>query len=141
MSLSGTSVGEKLTASRAQKKVGLGGRKALTDVTNSGKPSLHHSKKSNASGGSVNVSKPLSSVGGKSNVSNAQKKVAGGRKALSDVTNSGKHCPYQPPKKNNSNKLNAITEGQCLHNHQECINSQRRAMDMDFFLRTFDDGK
>ncbi|KAF8412218.1 hypothetical protein HHK36_000178 [Tetracentron sinense] len=59
-------------AYKAHKKVGHGGRKALFDVTNKGKPSSHleskknHFKKLDATGGEIDVSKAIPSFGGKS---------------------------------------------------------------------------
>ncbi|KAI8006452.1 hypothetical protein LOK49_LG07G00392 [Camellia lanceoleosa] len=78
-----------------------------------------------------------SSFGGKRNVSNApEKEQAGGRKALSDLSNSGKH-PHQASKKSQDKKLTVmaeeqilpfhVSEEQFLHNHQECIKAQRNA--------------
>ncbi|KAF8412220.1 hypothetical protein HHK36_000180 [Tetracentron sinense] len=151
----GASVEGKNNVSKAHKKVGHGGRKALIDVTNKGKPSSHleskknHSKKLDATGGEIDVSKAipsfggkinvsrlLPSVGGKSNVSKGKEKAGlAGRKALSDVTNSAKPCPHQASKKDHSKKLNAIAEEQFLHDHQECIKSQTRTMDMEFIFR------
>ncbi|KAJ4953618.1 hypothetical protein NE237_030450 [Protea cynaroides] len=114
------------------------GRKALTDVTNSGEPSRHlatkkDSKRLSFTGGSSNVSKHLSSIGIKTNPSKYQEKSGiGGRKELSDIVISGKPCLRQALKKTCAKNLNAIAEEQCLHDHQQCINSHRRAMDIDF---------
>uniref|UniRef100_A0A5B7BZU6 Uncharacterized protein n=1 Tax=Davidia involucrata TaxID=16924 RepID=A0A5B7BZU6_DAVIN len=150
----GVPVGGKINdVSKAQKKGGLVGRKALNDISNSGKPSAFQaSKKHNAKnmisvGEDIGVSKSKFSVGGKANVSKAPETVqAGGRKALRDLTNSGKPRVHQGPKKSQDKKLSAVAEEQTLpiaiaeeqflHNHQECIKAQRIAMDMDYFLKT-----
>ncbi|XP_010275688.1 PREDICTED: uncharacterized protein LOC104610653 [Nelumbo nucifera] len=144
--------GGRHSISTAQKKVGLGVRKALTDLTNSRKPSSPnqatkkgHSKNLNPSGEKTsickpaNISKPVPSVGEKLKTSIAQEKDGlGGRKALGDLTNSANPILHQTSKKNCPKKLNVIAEEEFfLHNHQECINS-RRAMEMDFFLRTME---
>ncbi|KAA8539949.1 hypothetical protein F0562_026641 [Nyssa sinensis] len=150
----GVPTGGKTNVSKAQKKGGLGGRRALNDISNSGKPSsLQASKKHNSRnvisvGEDIGACKSIFAIGGKINVSKTPEKVqAGGRKALSDLTNSGKpHVHQAAPKKSLNKKLsavaeeqtlpNAIAEEQFLHNHQECIKAQRKAMDMDYFLKT-----
>ncbi|XP_057504792.1 protein PATRONUS 1-like [Actinidia eriantha] len=129
---------------------GLGGRKALNDISNSGRPStLQASKKHNSKtvisiGEDLGPSKPTSSFGGKRNVSKAaEKSRAGGRRALSDLTNSGKPHMHQTSKKSqDGGKLKAVAEEQILphsvveeqflHNHQECIKAQRKGVDIDF---------
>ncbi|KAL7214279.1 hypothetical protein ACSBR1_026651 [Camellia fascicularis] len=122
---------------RAQWKEGV-----LNDISISGKPStLQTSKKHNPKnviciGEDIGPSK-MTSFGGKRNVSKApEKEQAGGRKALSDLTNSGKH-PHQASKKSQDKKLTVVAEEQILpfdvseeqflHNHQECIEAQRNA--------------
>ncbi|XP_043718096.1 uncharacterized protein LOC122666047 [Telopea speciosissima] len=119
--------GRTTCVSKVQEEVGVGGRKALTDVTNSKKDN----KRLSVNGGRSIVSKHSSSVGVKSNDCKAEEKVGlGCRKVLSDNGNLRKPSLHQPLKKTYSNKLDVIAEEQCLHDHQECINSQRRAMDM-----------
>lgn len=72
---------------------------------------------------------------------------ASNRKALSDISNSGKVRLNEAPKKNLRMKLSAVAEEQLhhpiaiadeqfLHNHHECIKAQTKAMDMDGFLKT-----
>ncbi|GMP70240.1 hypothetical protein CsSME_00029177 [Camellia sinensis var. sinensis] len=123
--------GVKSNVLKAQKNGGLGGRKVRNNVSISGRPStLQTSKKHNPKnvisiGEDIGPSK-MTSFGRKRNVSKAPKKAqAGGRKALSDLTNSGKH-PHQASKKSQDKKLTVVEE-QFLHNHQECIKAQRNA--------------
>ncbi|CAL5405053.1 unnamed protein product [Camellia sinensis] len=96
--------GVKSNVLKAQKNGGLGGRKVRNNVSISGRPStLQTSKKHNPKnvisiGEDIGPSK-MTSFGRKRNVSKAPKKAqAGGRKALNDLTNSGKH-PHQASKK------------------------------------------
>lgn len=146
-------LGAKATLSKSQKNGGgLGGRRALNDISNSGRPSaLNTSKKHNAKnvvsvGEEIGSSKIMSSFGGIKNVSKAPEKgQAGGRKALSDLTNSGKPYVQQAPKGSHGNKLGAVVEEdilshnvaqeQLLHNHQKCIKAQQKGIDIDYFLK------
>ncbi|KAH7841006.1 hypothetical protein Vadar_024448 [Vaccinium darrowii] len=146
-------LGAKATLSKSQKNGGgLGGRRALNDISNSGRPSaLNTSKKHNAKnvvsvGKEIGSSKIMSSFGGIKNVSKAPEKgQAGGRKALSDLTNSGKPYVQQAPKGSHGNKLGAVVEEdilshnvaqeQLLHNHQKCIKAQQKGIDIDYFLK------
>ncbi|KAJ4956482.1 hypothetical protein NE237_013265 [Protea cynaroides] len=111
---------------KIQEEVGLGVRKALTDVSNSGESYKHQAtkkkdnKRLSVTGGHSNVSKQ-SSVGIKTN-----------SKVLGDIADSRKLSIHQALKNTYCNKLDVIAEEQCLHDHQECINSQKKAMDMDF---------
>ncbi|KAL8519292.1 hypothetical protein ACS0TY_010290 [Phlomoides rotata] len=109
---SGTIPGGKTDVAKTDKKGGLGGRKALNDISNSRKPTAFHSVK---------------------------KEKVGGRKALGDLTNS-----IKLPTKQLGRKLNAVVEenvSSCkmderfLHNHQECIKAQIKAVDKDYFLQ------
>lgn len=73
-----------------------------------------------------------------------EKGKAGGRKALRDLTNSVKPPPKQVPSV--GRKLNAVAEENVstsckvdegfLHNHQECIKAQMKAVDIDYFLKS-----
>lgn len=146
-------LGVKSNVSKVQKQGGgLGGRKALNDISNSGRPSTlqpskkHNSRNAISLGEDIDPSK-LKSFGGRTNVSKALEKVqvSGGRKALSDLTNSPKPHMHQASKENHDKKLSAVleeqilphfAEEQCLHNHPECIKAQRKAMDMHYFLET-----
>ncbi|GMP70315.1 hypothetical protein CsSME_00029213 [Camellia sinensis var. sinensis] len=154
MSTAAAPLGLKSNVSKAQKNGGLGGRKALNDISNSGRPStLQTSKKHNTKNmisieEDIGPSKMTSSFGGNRNVSKAPEKAqTGGRKALSDLTNSGKHPHvHQALKKSQDKKLSVVAEEQILpcnvseeqflHNHQECIKAQGKAIDMDYFLKT-----
>ncbi|KAJ9164213.1 hypothetical protein P3X46_023815 [Hevea brasiliensis] len=149
-----TSVGWKTNGSKAPPRKGvLGGRTPLGDLSNSLKPSLNQaSKKHNSSiaslaeketGASLNA---LDATKKKSTSKPSGKVQTNGRKALSDISNSGKPNLNEGSKKNYNAKLsvvaeesidaNAIAEEQFLHNHQECIKAQARAMDLDQFLQT-----
>ncbi|XP_059311156.1 uncharacterized protein LOC132062640 isoform X2 [Lycium ferocissimum] len=121
----GASLVGKNGISKAQKKGGgLGGRKALNDISNSAKPSaLQTSKKNNSANvisiGKDDASRNKISAGRKDNYSKGVEKK-GGRKALGDLTNSNK---------------SSLPEEKFLHNHQDCIKAQRKAMDMSCFLK------
>ncbi|KAL7183801.1 hypothetical protein ACSBR2_026052 [Camellia fascicularis] len=155
MSTAAAPFGVKSNVLKAQKNGGLGGRKALNDISISGRPStLQTSKKHNPKnvisiGEDIGPSK-MTSFGGKRNVSKAPKKAqAGGRKALCDLTNSRKH-PHQASKKSQDKKLTVVAEEQILpfdvseeqflHNHEECIKAQRNAktIDRDYFRKLLD---
>ncbi|KAJ4834221.1 hypothetical protein Tsubulata_018357 [Turnera subulata] len=60
-----------------------------------------------------------------------------GRKALGDITNSGKPLLTSAPKKN-VNPLSVVPEDigeeRFIHNHADCIKAQTRSVDMDEFL-------
>lgn len=112
--------------SKAQKKGGggIGGRKALNDISNLAKPSaLQASKKNSANvisiGKDLDASRNKFSAGRKDNYSKALEKKCG-RRALADLTN--------------SSKSSSVAEEQFLHNHQNCVKAQRKAMDMSYFL-------
>lgn len=147
----GASAGGKSTISKAPKKGGLGGRKPLGDLSNSVNPTPNQSlKKQNSNIFSDNVigaSKSKFTIDGskKKSFSKAPEKLqASGRKALSDISNSGKSHLCEAPKKNLNAKLSvlseedlsAIAEEGYLHNHEECIKAQTKAMDIDEILRT-----
>ncbi|KAJ8554394.1 hypothetical protein K7X08_025072 [Anisodus acutangulus] len=130
----GASIFGKNETSKVPKKGGgggFGGRIALNDISNSAKPSsLQASKKNSTS--VISIGKDL----------NATKNFAkGGRKALTDLTNSSKPSAKQGSKKGLDKKLSAaniptsIAEEQFLHDHQKCIKAQRKAMNMDYFLK------
>ncbi|XP_071709762.1 uncharacterized protein [Rutidosis leptorrhynchoides] len=130
-----------------KKKTGLGGRKALNDISNSGKPSaLQPSRKHNTNnvipiGEDLSVTKKMNvSLGGKAKVS--------GRKALGDLTNSVKQPFNQQqslkkkslvkqaiPIVEDENVPYSIADEGFLHNHEKCIKSQNKSMDMDEFLK------
>ncbi|KAG6743103.1 hypothetical protein NC652_038449 [Populus alba x Populus x berolinensis] len=77
-------------------------------------------------------------------ISKASGKVqAAGRKPLSDISNSRK--PETKKKSFNAklsvlteepDRTSAIAEEKFLHNHEECIQAQTRAMDIDEFLQS-----
>ncbi|PSS04385.1 Protein transport protein like [Actinidia chinensis var. chinensis] len=142
-------LGLKSNGSKAQKHGAVGGRRALNDISNSGRPlALQTSKNHNSKnvipvGEEIGPSKLI--LGGKTkNISKAPEKVH--RKALSDLANSGKPHLHQASKKNHGKKLGAVVEEQILphavaeeqflHNHESCIKAQAKAVDMDYFLKT-----
>ncbi|KAL2540182.1 Uncharacterized protein Adt_01160 [Abeliophyllum distichum] len=134
----GATLGRKSGITKADNKGALGGRKALNDISNSRNGALLRSKKDNSinvvsTGKDISALKTKSVVGGK----------AGGRKALTDLTNSVKPSSHAVPK--NGQKLNPVAEEKFpvsieeegfLHNHQECIKAQRKAMDVLHFLNS-----
>ncbi|KAL2556097.1 protein PATRONUS 2-like [Forsythia ovata] len=133
----GATLRRKTGTTKADNKGGLGGRKALNDVSNSRNGALLRSKKDNSinvvsTGKYLSASKTKSDVGGK----------AGGRKALTDLTNSVKPSSHAVPKKEKLNPVAeenvpvSIEEEGFLHNHQECIKAQRKAMDLLHFLNS-----
>lgn len=112
--------------SKAQKKGGIGGRKALNDISNSAKPSALQASKKNSSGNVISIGKDINasrnkfSAGRKDNYSKGLEKK-GCRKALADLTN--------------SSKSPSIAEEEFLHNHQNCIKAQRKATGLNCFLK------
>ncbi|KAK6936807.1 hypothetical protein RJ641_033837 [Dillenia turbinata] len=155
----GASVGTKAKISATQKKGGLGGgRKALNDLTNSAKHPSHQAL--NKPKKSVSIFGDgfgtLHSAGGKTSSIKAKtrgKAPNGGRKALSDLTNSSKPSLTEAPMKDLSKKLNAVAEEDCaileaieeegfLHNHKDCIKGNRKGLDLKSFLEIvgLDDG-
>ncbi|XP_017255736.1 uncharacterized protein LOC108225396 isoform X2 [Daucus carota subsp. sativus] len=134
----------KSIASQGQKK-GLGGRKALNDISNSRKPAALQPSKKHNSANVISIaedfcmSKTKQSVLGKKSVTKApEKPQVSGRKALIDLTNSG-NPSAQAVKKSLSKNLTVVAEEEppsgegFLHNHQNCIASQK-AVDVDYFL-------
>lgn len=147
----GAAVGGKRTVSKASKKGGLGGRKPLGDLSNSVNLNLNHSlKKQNSNIFTDKVigaskSKIRIDRSEKKNFSKAPEKLqTSGRKALSDISNLEEPNLHEATKKNLSAKLSGATEEDVsdiaeegfLHNHQECIKAQTKAMDIDEILRT-----
>uniref|UniRef100_A0A6N2M4P9 Uncharacterized protein n=1 Tax=Salix viminalis TaxID=40686 RepID=A0A6N2M4P9_SALVM len=67
-----------------------------------------------------------------------------GRKPLSDISNSRKpetkkqsfNAKTLPVLTEESDQTSAIAEEKCLHNHQECVKAQTRAMDINEFLQS-----
>ena len=140
----GASLVGKANIATAPRKGGIGGRKPLGDLSNSVNPTLNQtSKKENSkilsfTEKETSVSKLAHDSSKKKSVSKASEKVqVGGRKALSDISNSGK--PHlQGTSKNQTAKLcipEDIAEEGFLHNHEECIKAQKRAISTNEFLR------
>ncbi|KAK9049924.1 hypothetical protein SSX86_031107 [Deinandra increscens subsp. villosa] len=118
-------------------KGGLGGRKALNDISNSGKPSaLQPSRKHNT--------KNVIPIGDDLGVSKKAQIPVSGRKALGDVTNSvipssqkqGLKKKIQGKQADDEKFPYSIAEEGFLHNHDECIKSQKNSMDLNEFLKT-----
>ncbi|KAJ7969898.1 neuron navigator 1-like [Quillaja saponaria] len=149
---SGETVLRKTNVSKGVKKGGAGGRKPLGDLSNSGKPSINQAPKQFGSKNFTfikeeNVTANIRNDAPRNkSVSKASEKLqTTNRKALTDISNSGK--PHvQHTREKQSMKMNAYTEEplhlsaiaeeQFLHNHQECIKSQSKAMEKGQFLRT-----
>lgn len=149
ISIAGSSVGSKTNVLKG--KGGLGGRRPLGDLSNSGKPDLNHAPKKQTSknltfiGEESGASQIRNDTSKKKSISKASEKVkTGTRKALSDISNSSKPHLHGASKKNLNQKfsvaaqeaLHPIAEEQFLHNHQECIKAQTKSMDIDEFLTT-----
>ncbi|XVF29496.1 hypothetical protein REPUB_Repub15cG0125900 [Reevesia pubescens] len=146
----GASIVGKEKISKAPRKAGIGGRKPLGDLSNSVKPTPNPtSKKENSKTFSftereTGASKLTYDSSKKKSVSKASEKVqAGSRKALSDISNSGKpHCLQETSKENQTAKPSIpasqpkdIAEEGFLHNHDECIKAQKKAISTNEFLR------
>lgn len=139
-----------------QKKARAGGRKPLGDLSNAGNP-INQFDGKKALDGSLNKGKPSVSQASKllmsKNVESdkriatkaSEKSLTGSRKALSDISNSGK--PIVPEIKNKNTLKpsllieeslhpSAIAEEQILHDHKKCIKSQFEAADMHQFFKT-----
>ncbi|KAJ8773208.1 hypothetical protein K2173_028385 [Erythroxylum novogranatense] len=143
------SVGFKTNVSNAPRKGGFGGRTPLGDLSNSMKPPLSQISKKQISNifSSSDKEKPSASLvapdASKKRNSKATGKARTVRKALSDISNSGKPLLKEAPKGNYQAKLSvlpeepqppgSISEEGFLHNHQECM-KHTRAMDIDEFL-------
>ncbi|KAL4290326.1 hypothetical protein GQ457_14G001090 [Hibiscus cannabinus] len=127
----------------AQRKAGIGGRKPLGDLSNSVKPTPNQTSKKEIAKIIPFREKEISK---KKIDSNAFEKVqAAGRKALSNISNSGKPYSQGTSKKNQKAKLGILEEDRCqpegiaeegcLHNHGDCIKAQKRAISTNEFLR------
>lgn len=67
---------------------------------------------------------------------NQEKGKASGRKALSDLTNTVKPSLQHLSMKSQDKKLSipsAIQEEAFLHNHEECLQAQRKTVSFDYF--------
>ncbi|KAH9656410.1 hypothetical protein KPL70_022685 [Citrus sinensis] len=133
---SNAAAGGKSTVSKASKKGGLGGRKPLADLSNSVNLTLNQSlKKQNSNNFAdrlIGASKSKIRIDGseKKSFSKALEKLqTSGRKALSDISN------WEKPHLHEEDVSDIAGEG-FLHNHQECIKAQTKAVDIDEILRT-----
>ncbi|KAL2324562.1 hypothetical protein Fmac_023620 [Flemingia macrophylla] len=127
-----------------QKKARAGGRKPLGDLSNALDGSLNKGNPSVSKASKLLMSKNLESdkrISGKA----SKKSLTGSRKALSDISNSGK--PNVPEiKSKNTLKPSlligesfhpcAIAEEQILHDHRICIKSQFETADAHQFFKT-----
>ncbi|KAL5723117.1 hypothetical protein ACHQM5_006553 [Ranunculus cassubicifolius] len=109
----GACVSHGSNVNESQKNTDRSGRRALVDISNSKKLSVK-------------------------NASAAEKKNGpAGRRALTDISNLKKLSSHQS--KEHSKKLDNIAEECFLHNHQECIDSQRRGLDLQTFFTGLDE--
>ncbi|KAE8729751.1 RING/U-box superfamily protein, putative isoform 1 [Hibiscus syriacus] len=136
----------KTNVSKAQRKAGTGGRKPLGDLS----ISVKSSNKENAKSipfieKEIGIFNPTHDSSKTKSVYKAEKVQATARKALSDISNSGKPYSQGTSKKNQKAKLGNpdedrcqledIAEEGCLHNHEDCIKTQKRAISTNEFLR------
>ncbi|XP_031275172.1 uncharacterized protein LOC116133628 isoform X1 [Pistacia vera] len=140
------SAGGKTNVSKALKKGGLGGRKPLSDLSNSVKPTPNQSLKKPSSNSFIEKDIGASKItfdGSKKKSSKAsEKSQTSTRKVLSDISNFGK--PHLREASNLNAKLSvleeehlsALAEEDFLHNHQECLKARTKAMDIDELLIT-----
>lgn len=142
----GAYAGKEANVYKVQKKQGIAGRKALGDLTNSGKPSpikaskRHDSKIFTSVGEEIDAFRSKDTIRGKKSISKAQEKVqtSGRRKPLSDVSNTKNQKNVKLTSVMKEYFLpNSIAEEQFLHNHEECIKGQNmNMMSKDYFLET-----
>ncbi|KAL4274063.1 hypothetical protein GQ457_13G018030 [Hibiscus cannabinus] len=142
----------KANMATAPRKGGIGGRKPLGDLSNSvNRKLIQTSKKENSkvlpfTEKETAVSKLAHDSSKKKSVSKASEKAqVGGRKALSDISNSGKPCLKEMSKKIQTSKLTILAENPSepgditkegfLHNHDECIKAQKKAINNKEFLQ------
>ncbi|KAK7357298.1 hypothetical protein VNO80_16582 [Phaseolus coccineus] len=139
-----------------QRKGRAGGRKPLGDLSNAGNL-INQFDGKKALDGSLNIGKPSVNKAPKLQKSKnletdkriankaSEKLLTGSRKALSDISNSGK--PQVPELKNKhtlkpsslieeSLPPSAIAEERILHDHKECIKSQFENADVHQFFKT-----
>ncbi|KAL5195241.1 hypothetical protein HKD37_20G057145 [Glycine soja] len=136
-----------------QRKVRAGGRKPLGDLSNAGNLINHFDGKKGLDGslytGKPSVSQAQAPKLHKSKnlesdkrIPASEKSLTRSRKALSDISNSGK--PQVPEIKNKktlkpleeSLPPSAISEEQILHDHKKCIKSQFETADVHQFFKT-----
>ncbi|KAK8681299.1 hypothetical protein V6N13_053703 [Hibiscus sabdariffa] len=142
----------KANMATAPRKGGIGGRKPLGDLSNSvNRKLIQTSKKENSkilpfTEKETAVSKLAHDSSKKKSVSKASEKAqVGGRKALSDISNSGKPCLKVTSKKIQTSKLTILAENPSepeditkegfLHNHDECIKAQKKAINNKEFFQ------
>lgn len=138
--------GGKTDVTKADMKGRITGRKALNDISNSRKPSVFQSSKTDNFTNAVSTGKDLCAASvatTKKRGKTTEKGKDGGRKALGDITNSVKRPLQYAPK--TGGKLSAVAEEKVpisivderfLHNHRECIKAQTKIMDLDFFMNS-----
>ncbi|XP_073019909.1 uncharacterized protein [Primulina eburnea] len=138
--------GGKTDVTKADKKGRIGGRKALNDISNSRKPSVFQSNRTDNFINAVSNGKDLCALSTaitKTRGKATEKGKDFGRKALGDITNSVKRPLQYVPK--TGGKLSAVAEEKVpisieeerfLHNHQECIKAQTKIMGLDFFMKS-----
>ncbi|KAJ7974156.1 neuron navigator 1-like [Quillaja saponaria] len=148
----GKAVSRKADVNEGLRKGGAGGRKPLSDLSNSGKPSMNQAPKQFGSKNFTFIKEENATAKIRNDATRnrsvtkaSEKSQTNNRKALSDISNSGK-AHVQHSRKKHGTKLNdfteeplqlsAIAEEQFLHNHQECIKAQSKTMDKEQFLKT-----
>ncbi|OMO71801.1 hypothetical protein COLO4_28030 [Corchorus olitorius] len=149
--LNGASLAGKTNISKAPRKGGVSGRKPLGDLSNSMNSTPNQASRNgnyklfSFTGKETGVSKLTHDSSKKKSVSKvSEKSQAGVRKALSDISNSGKPRLQETIKKNQTIKLDILVESPpepkdiaeegFLHNHNECIKAQRRSLRTSEFL-------
>ncbi|KZV36469.1 hypothetical protein F511_15974 [Dorcoceras hygrometricum] len=139
--------GGKTDVTKVDKKGRVSDRKALNDISNSRKPSVFHSNKTENVKIAVSAGKDLCAA---STTATTQKRGKatekgkdGGRKALGDITNSVKR-PLQQYAPKAGRKLSIVAEEKVpisivdeafLHNHEECIKAQTK-IELDLFMKS-----
>ncbi|XP_075495667.1 uncharacterized protein LOC142532983 [Primulina tabacum] len=138
--------GGKTDVPKADKKGRISGRKALNDISNSRKPSVFQSNKTDNFTNAISIGKDLCAASiatTKKRGKTTEKGEDGDRKALGDITNSVKRPLQYAPK--TGGKLRAVAEKKVPiskvqdrfhHNHQECIKAQTKIMDLGFFMKS-----
>ena len=139
----------KANAVKPQKKGGgLGGRKPLSEISNSANiVPAQASKKQNAKSFAFIKDAAHGESSRNSTVPNTSDKVqTRSRKALSDISNSGKAHLHETSKSKKSMKLSVVEEEllfpscisgeQFLHDHRKCIEAHNKQMGVEEFLAT-----
>ncbi|XP_039010127.1 protein PATRONUS 2 isoform X2 [Hibiscus syriacus] len=133
----------------APRKGGIGGRKPLSDLQNSVNwmtLNKENSKILSFTEKETTVSKLTHDSSKKKSVDKAlEKPQVGGRKALCDISNSGKPNLKETSKKSQTSKFTILAENPIepediakegfLHNHDGCVNAQKKTISNNEFLQ------